>query len=731
MQFPWPVRQLAKLALFTSFFFLLTFPLLTQFSTHAIGDGGDNLQFLGWQHITRHNLATNGWPFTDTTQWRYPDGFAFARNVDSYLFLGTGLLLRVVTANPVLIFNLSILLLFIANAWISYFVAKQFTKSRLLGVLASVMYGFSFYALARSGNHPNLLFVGGFPLFVWSFWQLLTDRVHPVRAIAITGLSVTIIALGSYQYLLMWLVAFIVGGTIGLVLYPQYLQKLVVTAQRHWWQLLAFIAFFSIIILIFGGGSYLYAILTGAFVQKHGTLADFTWWSPSLLDYLRPHQYLRTWHTNLFAHPDKIGIDHVVFVGYLELLLLPFIFISKQIKRKLKIWLGAMIGIFFIFSLGTYSPELGINLPYAWLVPHFPFWGIAESGRWYVIFYLFLTTGVILSLKKFVQTKQGKLLVIALIIGLLAERFTLQHFTARVAPTESEQELYQLISELDTNAVIDLPIDLTASPIANYYNTLPAYYQKPIVNGYLHWSVDTADTRTFLQKAGLYRFICENPDSLNLKYFDLTATDDLSEQQKQAKLATAMQRAGITAVVIHKNQQLYFPGCADVLNELQFSFPQQFELQPTGPFAQTITTRRTIDAATTYQFYVPQSGRITLQTLHYKAPEESNPVEFLTITRNQQPINSLQLQHEDVFEYGRNTRFSSPASNEANNEISVNAGDIITIKFNQSVAGEGFLNLTYLYKTNTVNQPRIEPNWNTPFQKIYHSDDHEVYLLEE
>lgn len=150
--------------------------------------------------------------------WRLFDADVFHPYPRSYLFdeliVGAAIVtlpLRLITANPVAIYNLAILLTFVLSALAMYALARHFRCSPIAAFAAGLIYAF---APLRFGqlDHVGLLSAQYFPLII-----LLLDRLFTAprrRDAALLALSLTLQALSSQYYALY--LPFVVGGFVAL-----------------------------------------------------------------------------------------------------------------------------------------------------------------------------------------------------------------------------------------------------------------------------------------------------------------------------------------------------------------------------------------------------------------------------------------------------------------------------------------------------------------------------------
>jgi len=167
------------------FLFLLSivfsFPAILSLPIQVIGDGGDNLQFLSFQYVGNMLFSQGNFPFEETNFWRYPVGISFQSSYDSTLLILLGLIFYSFTQNGVLVYNLSLFVIFFLNAILSYLTFRRFFPS-LISLIGTIIYGFSFYSLARLLGHPIFCFLQLSPSF--SFLSLTFQKKKQKEALS-------------------------------------------------------------------------------------------------------------------------------------------------------------------------------------------------------------------------------------------------------------------------------------------------------------------------------------------------------------------------------------------------------------------------------------------------------------------------------------------------------------------------------------------------------------------
>jgi hypothetical protein len=261
-----------------------------------------------------------------------------------------------------------------------------------------------------------------------------------------------------------------------------------------------------------------------------------------------------------FINTSKEWIEYVVFVGYFELIVFISFFFSKEHGRRFKFFILTVIGAFFLLSLGTTS----VVSPYSYLFKIMPFRGIVEPGRFYIIFYLVMTSAILLFLKQFLHDL-GRFAFILILVFLIIERFPTAFYQS---DTHKNDQFITPIVDAAPTAVLDLPV-FTDWYYGNMYDLYSIYYQKPIVNGYIQWSGNTKDAQYFINTY-LDRFVCLKDKPLSSSA--LTPEEKSSEIGKNAVLIKDLKSYGIKLFVVHKDFMYKEPNCALVLEKLRVLF---------------------------------------------------------------------------------------------------------------------------------------------------------------
>ena len=173
-----------------------------------------------------------------------------------------------------------------------------------------------------------------------------------------------------------------------------------------------------------------------------------------------------------------------------------------------------------------------------------PFRGISEPGRFYVVFFLAIVIGIVAYLKNMSKDlKRWAIFLVFLIVSIerLPNGFYLSNNLL-------DEDFIKVVRNTSSGAVLDLPIFLGWWN-GNKYDLYSIYYGKPIVNGYIHWSGDDEETRSFLSK--LSRFECGHyPDITREKPKPALHKEEIAENLGLRQYFIDLD---ISTFVLHKN----------------------------------------------------------------------------------------------------------------------------------------------------------------------------------
>lgn len=676
---------------------IFTFPAILHLTDRVIGDGVDGYQSLGFQFIANQNLSKGLFPFQWTTLWRYPMGFDFSRGFDGILHAILGGFLLFVFRNPILVYNVTILTYLILNGILSFILFEYISNSLLLGLLGGTIYGLSFFPLARSVGHSNIMLVGVFPFFL--FGMLKVIHSFSWKNICLFCVACFLVMISSLQFTVL---AIIGTGILFLVvcichtLFAKHLLGLFFIHKKKGFLILIVttILFFMLF------NSQIFALINKSFI-----FAQPITYSPSILDYFIPVNS----YALLLSHFVSNGvrqIERTVFLGYVE----PFLFICfilmSHIKRRVKSIIILFFFITIIFSLGAISLDSKLILPYGLLIHTLPFSAIPETGRYYVLFYLALTIGIVLFLKQYAENYKRFVWVTgAVFIFICIERLPYNFY---LSPTLNESYT-KVVRGTSARAVLDIPL------LNQAHDILPIYYRKPIVSGYIHWSADTAESQVLLTDPAFQRFVCSSSGHKS----------DISNQDLNKRFINRLQRYGITTIVIHKNWRLQLPECKNVWTELPRVFPQYTHI--TNAKEGSLNLYEWTSNPLNYSWYFSSKGTLKLYLLHYKLSSYSE--KNIDIQVNRKSIISKDWKFNKSNSPSFLSLWIGPPEKQYPYVIPTEPGTTINfIGFDNSPI-QRFVTIQYSFVANNVSIQRKATYRQAPLHKIFEDNNTEVWEL--
>lgn len=597
------------------FTLLITYPAGTQLTTNLIGDGGDSYQYAGFQQLVADNLSHFKWPFAHTSLWRYPQGFEFNRGYDAVLPNLFGASLLLLTNQPVLSYNLTVMSIFIFNFICAYFLFKEIGRTRLVGVLGATSFGLSFYVLSRSAGHLNLMMIGGFALLILALIKLYQRPSWPHFVLG--GASVVLIVLASFQFVASLAILVGVAGSLFALTAPQVALRFICQLWSHKLKVVVTLTTTMLILAPF------VTPIAQAYL-KHDYLSrdlnvDF---SPSLSNFVLPNPYTRLPLSQLMpALSSQQGIEYVAFIGWVTLILFGLAIMNyKHLKNPVFLVLAVLV--FTIVAFGTDSPEFGVTLPYAWLLPYFPFSAIPQTSRFMVFSHLFALIAVAYYLKDAQYRFKGTGILSLLLVLLVLERLSFGRYY-QLPPLQTD--FIKAVTAQPGQAVFDLPMMEEAQ---SFY---PQFYQKSVLGGSAHWLGNTPQSFSFLfaDNYDIWRFGCYGAEAGNLPWPNPIATRERNQKLLQKLVANQ-----ISTIVLHKDNTYTYPTCLNVVAEASLLLPSVIEAEDSlgsTSLAQTTWSNKPLDVAV----FFPRNGTVQI---HGMTLEPSMPVSQLSLTLGDQTL---------------------------------------------------------------------------------------------
>lgn len=636
-------------ALLTIFF---TLPSIFTFNTKMIGDSGDNNLLIVYHQIVFKKIIQFQNPFSHDNTLRFPVGVDFSRGFDTPLFALIGGFLRIFFSY-IPAYNLALYISFIINGLCSYILFSHISKSKLLGVLGAVIFGFSFYSLARGAGHVGLATTGGFPLFLYSLIRI--KEGGQLRHITLFAFSILLVSFATLQFSLFLLILVLINipiiifyrGEFG-TYYQLYKFKKKELCLIFFGLCVVFISFFH---------PFISSLLNGSFMDGERQAIAINN-NVHLIEYIVPNAFSTTLAAQIAHSNMPTTVENVVFIGWIELLFFGIYCLHKKTKYKFLIIYNVIV--FFLLSLGNKNSELNIQLPYSYLFPHFPFYFIPEASRFVMFVSLFSTIGIIIYLSQF---KKRIYLLTCILLLVSIERFSFYYYQS--PPLNNVYT--QIVKATKAKAVFDIPASFDNAE----YDTLQISYDKKIVSGYIHWSVDTPEAQIFLRDPLVSRFICG--DSSSTQTFNKENISLMKKMNEQ--LIEKLKKNSITTFVVHKNDRedhakFYFPECENVRLQSSLLLPQLFMPKHTeGDVQKSMNIFFPATEGIGDTIYIPTDGKITitgLQVFPMNWKELTlyiNGTEVKKFTRNAYipPLALEVLKGQKIsFKFGNEDRLSHP-----------------------------------------------------------------------
>lgn len=695
------MRKILSILFLILFVFIITYPSIFHLSDRLIGDGGDNYQFFGFQYLVQQNIIALKLPFTFTSIFRYPVGFDLGFGYDGAFPVLLGSLFSFFV-NNIIAYNLSVLIILFLNLYFSFLLFYYLTKSNFIGLIGAVIYGSSFYVMARTAGHLNLIFVGWMPLFSLGVLKTIKDGFSK-KGFFLILLGLVLSFYSSLQYGLLLSLNLIIISLISFFFFKDKLINLLISFNTHAKVVLLYLlsAFFLVLIIIF---PFIKALLTSQAnrVDLYRSISEF---QPQMIDFIAPNSYLPMIITNLTKNlsPALPSIEKVIFIGWMELLLL-IIFLLVYKDSRLKKFLIINIILFMALTKGTF---------HNYLVNYFPFSFIIESGRFFIFLQFFITIAIIELLKMLINNKKAVyLLVLFLCLGLLIVEKLPYNFW--LSPTLAGENFVSIVKQTSGNAVLDIPIN----SLLTTYNILPYLYKKSIVSGSPQWFADNKKTKSFLEIPEIAKLSCSPkiPSSffqpLDINLFKI---DPMLKQ----KLIKILKENGIKIVVIHKNNvidkaKFYFPECNSVRMVSSLIFPQLFIVNSSFSKQQKMSIFFPLIQGLGDTINIPEDGVFYIDGL------ESYPVDWL-------PLHIFLNKKEVNFSQKWIVKTKKTAVIEPYLKITVKKHDKITFYFDKNNNSDySLVNIWYRYIPNK----KLENISIDGITKIYEDENATIFILE-
>ena len=460
-----------------------------------IGEGSDDLEFMGFMYLTKENILSLNHPFQHTNTLRYPAGFDFSYGFDGVASILLGSVLSIFI-NLILAYNVTILLMLFANYLVTFYYFKKisneiFNKGSVLAIFtASVFFSFGAIIFSRASSHLNLLFVAGWP-FIFYYLLSVHDSLKHNRKIEqskIWGIIVglLLLAFGSLQYLIL-LTYFIIFSVIYLSFSDRgILSKTFEMSGDLFKKALLPIASFVVLFLMFFYG-YVIAIFNGTLnlnylVNKHIPAG--------YLDPFFPNQYLNSiWG---YINPSTISIEKSISIGVVGVAIV----IWSLINSSRRIYILSLTLIWLVLSYAAFS------------LPFYP-----EGGRSGLIIVLLISI-LILNIK-------NKIFLSVLLTVLITEKLLFSFYTNNI-----QYDKYEIVRNQAGDVVLNVPL----SKYNAQRSITPYLYNKKVFDGYFHYTADNLVENENFAYSGLRSFNCNYERHIQNRKFEAKNIIDIDTE---------------------------------------------------------------------------------------------------------------------------------------------------------------------------------------------------------
>lgn len=495
-----------------------TFPLATRLDSsflHGI-DYTDAYQLtwvLGW---VQHALSTQANPYNAPIYFPNTGTLGY---IDSLMPVAVLTLpVRMVTNNPLVVYNIAVLLSFPCSAIAMYALAMYHAHDHRAAFLAGIVFAFAPYR-SRHLEHLNMLNAECIPLILLSF-EAVRQKGGRLPWLAL-GVSLLLGALTSVYYLMFTGVALC---TYAAALALRRERILALGSLRG---VGACLVLLPIVALALAPYAAIQAVSTGP-----RRLQDMAFFSADLRDYLHaaPESVLYGWTDSLW-HLGSLDGRQFLFPGFIALVLAVIACVQGGNRGNQRSDAApgvaaarahvVVAAVAAVFTLGPYLRLFGMftQIPMPYMALYFlapPLRGLRDVGRYEQVGLAFLGVSIALGAARVfacMSRSTAFVLFVALSIGISAECWIVQRPLVPVASARSIPAAYQWLAHQPQGLVLELPLCDARLPgsicteefIYMYYQT---YHWHPLVNGWAgsypkDWGTRVATLHSFPSPAAL------------------------------------------------------------------------------------------------------------------------------------------------------------------------------------------------------------------------------------
>jgi hypothetical protein len=456
-----PVREFGTVAaVFAALTCALTYPQISDLSSH-VGPHYDAL-FGVWRLAwVAHQLPHDPARLFDANIFS-PESNTLAYS-DAVLLLGiVGAPFIWVGADPVVVYNIFVLLSFVAAGTAMYALARTLTGSAAAGWVAGLSFAFQPYRVAHFAQ-IELLWTCWIPLAILALHRLIMTR-HGKWGLAL-GVAISCQALTSLYY-----AVFLVTGLM--VLLPLQLRR---GARQKWSSILVPLAVSAAVVVSVCLPYALPYVKAQAIIGTR-SIEEVREWSPTL------QNYVSTPPSSLLYRrlPENRGLEGIMFPG---LVVVTLAGVGLVAARRDAMAFGVLLLVTFDLSLGVN----GFLYPAArWLLP--PYQGLRVPGRMFVMVSAALAVLAAYGLRALLANtgRTGQRSAVLIVAGALVIEGLAVPLPLHAIP-KGPSRIYQFLAAQPPAIVLEWPLPephrlgYTREPERMYFST---FHWQRLVNGY-------------------------------------------------------------------------------------------------------------------------------------------------------------------------------------------------------------------------------------------------------
>ncbi|HEV3482148.1 MAG TPA: hypothetical protein VGR97_07450 [Candidatus Acidoferrales bacterium] len=336
--------------LYVALAFVFTLPNSIHPTHSLLGRGGDNYLHAWFLWEFARAVAHGQNPF-HTNLILYPIGanltWATTDILGQIMALPFSLLL-----GPVFTYNLSLVLQLALGAFFAWLLCQRVSGDAAAATIGGIVFGFSPFLLAHAWGHLSLVTAFPLPIYVLALGRLLDKEKPSWKEGVLLGLALVLVALGNYEYALIFVLFTLVIlaidlGRAGLPMLKRLSRPVLVSAAVF------FLCLAPVLLMM----------LKDYGITKPAPLQNATSYSADLLSFFVPNlqqsllgSYVRKLPARFFVGPG--GIEGIEFIGFAALILAVIgCWVARGNQRR---WAGRALVAAIVFALMSLGPTIRI-----------------------------------------------------------------------------------------------------------------------------------------------------------------------------------------------------------------------------------------------------------------------------------------------------------------------------------------------------------------------------------